>query len=498
MNDFSQSLQLIAAEELLTVVGLILLLAAAWMGDKGSRVISIVAVAALTACAFIAAPTLCQGAMGPDRVAFSGQYTADAFSAFAKILIYAAGGAALIVAPAFFGRAGSNGQSAMRAEYPVLVLFAVLGMNMMVSATDFLTLYIGLELNSLAAYVLAAFLRSDERSAEAGLKYFVLGALASGIILFGMSLTYGFTGSTNFTAVALALDGAMSTGALFGLIFVLAGLAFKISAVPFHMWTPDVYEGAPTPVTMFFATAPKVAALALTMRVALDAYGSQAAAWQQIVIFVSLASIIVGALGAIGQSNIKRLLAYSSINNVGFLLIGLAAVTQEGASAMLVYLAIYVAMSVAGFVVVLMLRDADDNPVEAIADIAGLSRTRPALAWALAAVMFSLAGIPPLFGFWGKFVVFQAAVNADLLALAAIGIAASVIGAFYYLKVVKIAFFDEPANVVSANGETGADAIGHKVLLLLSCIFISPLGYLLTPWLGDLADKAAAALFFAG
>ncbi|WP_066556267.1 NADH-quinone oxidoreductase subunit NuoN [Croceicoccus bisphenolivorans] len=493
MNDFSQSLQLIAAEEILTVVGLVLLVVAAWAGDKASRAISIAAVAALAACAFIAAPTLCQGLVGPERVAFFGQYSADAFSAFAKLLIYAAGGAALIVAPSFFGRV-----AAIRAEYPILILFAVLGMNMMVSATDFLSLYIGLELNSLAAYVLAAFLRTDERSAEAGLKYFVLGALASGIILFGMSLTYGFAGTTSFAGVNAALSGDLSTGALFGLIFVLAGLAFKISAVPFHMWTPDVYEGAPTPVTTFFATAPKVAALALTMRVALGAFGSQVDAWQQIVIFVSLASIIVGALGAIGQSNIKRLLAYSSINNIGFLLIGLAAATPEGAAAMLVYLAIYVAMSVAGFVVVLMLRDAEGNPVEAIADMAGLSRTRPALAWALAAVMFSLAGIPPLFGFWGKFVVFQAAVNADLIALAAIGIAASVIGAFYYLKVVKIAFFDEPAGVVSESGESGVDAAAHKVLLLVSCLFISPLGYLLTPWLGDLAQKAAAALLFVG
>ena len=493
MTDFSQSLQLIAAEELLTVSGLVLLLCAAWMGDKASRLISIVAVAALVACAFISAPALCGGLMGDARVAFSGQYTADAFSSFAKLLIYAAGIASLIVAPSFFGRIGG-----MRAEYPILILFAVLGMNMMVSATDLLTLYIGLELNSLAAYVLAAFLRNDERSAEAGLKYFVLGALASGIILFGMSLTYGFTGTTSFAGIHIALAEGLSTGALFGLIFVLAGLAFKISAVPFHMWTPDVYEGAPTPVTTFFATAPKVAALALTMRVALVGFGSQVDAWQQIVIFVSLASIVVGALGAIGQSNIKRLLAYSSINNVGFLLIGLAAATEEGAAAMLVYLAIYVAMSVAGFVVVLMMRDRDGNQVENIADMAGLSSTRPALAWALAAVMFSLAGIPPLFGFWGKFVVFQAAVNADLIALAAIGIAASVIGAFYYLKVVKIVFFDEPAGVVSADGESGVDALAHKVLLLVSCLVISPLGYLMTPWLGDLAAKAAAALYFIG
>jgi NADH-quinone oxidoreductase subunit N len=258
------------------------------------------------------------------------------------------------------------------------------------------------------------------------------------------------------------------------------------------MWTPDVYEGAPTPVTTFFATAPKVAALALTMRVALDAFGTQADAWRQIVIFASLASIVVGALGAIGQVNIKRLLAYSSINNVGFMLIGLAAATPAGASAMLVYLAIYVAMSIAGFVGVLMLKDGEGEPVEAIADMAGLSRTRPLLAAALAMVMFSLAGIPPLFGFWGKFVVFQAAVQAGLVPLAAIGIAASVIGAFYYIKVVKIMYFDEPVGKI-----TGRSDWAHNGLLLASSLFISPLGYLLTRELGELANTAAAALFHA-
>jgi NADH-quinone oxidoreductase subunit N len=380
----------------------------------------------------------------------------------------------------------------MRAEYPVLILFSALGMAIMVSATDLMTLYIGLELQSLAAYVLAAFLRTDDRSAEAGLKYFVLGALASGILLFGMSLVYGFTGTTDFDGIRAALTGDMATGALFGIVFVLAGLAFKISAVPFHMWTPDVYEGAPTPVTMFFASAPKVAAVALTARVALDAFGVQTAAWQQVVIFAALASIVVGALGAIGQGNVKRLLAYSSINNVGFILIGLAAATPEGASAMMVYLAIYVAMTVGSFVAVLMLKTADGEPVEAISDIAGLSRTKPLLALCLAMLMFSLAGIPPLFGFWGKFVVFQAAVQADLVALAAIGIAASVIGAFYYIKIVKIMYFDDPAEVVQGRSDWA-----HWALLAISALVISPLGYLLTPLLGELADGAAAALFLA-
>lgn len=484
--DFATSLALIAPEITLSVSGLVLLLVAAWMGDKASQLISWLAVAVLAVCAALVAPVLCNGAMGADTIAFSGQVKADAFSAFSRILIYVAAAASLLVAPRFFSRF-----NAMRAEYPVLVLFAVLGMGLMVSASDMLTLYIGLELSSLAAYVLASFLRTDDRSAEAGLKYFVLGALASGILLFGMSLTYGFTGTTSFAGIRAAVDGSVSTGALFGLIFVFAGLAFKISAVPFHMWTPDVYEGAPTPVTTFFATAPKVAAVSLAARVALDAFGTQAAAWQQVVIFAALASIVVGALGAIGQANIKRLLAYSSINNVGFILIGLAAATAQGASAMLVYLAIYVAMSLGGFVAVLMLRDGEGNQVESIAGIAGLSRTKPLLALCLAAVMFSLAGIPPLFGFWGKFVVFQAAVDSGLVALAAIGIAASVIGAFYYLKIVKIMYFDEPAGVV----EGESDGL-YWAILALCALFISPLGYLLTPWLGDLADKAAAALFF--
>jgi len=485
--DLKASLALIAPEILLSLSGLALLLVAAWAGDKASRAISVAGCVVLGACFFLTAPALCGGALGPDTMAFGGLFAADAFAGFAKLMIYAAAGAALVIAPPFFERYGM-----MRAEYPVLVLFAVLGMNVMVSATDLLTLYIGLELNSLSAYVLAAFLRTDSRSAEAGLKYFVLGALASGILLFGMSLTYGFTGTTDFDGIRAALSGEIAMGALFGITFVLAGLAFKISAVPFHMWTPDVYEGAPTPVTAFFASAPKVAAVALSARVALDAFGMQADAWRQIVIFAALASIVVGALGAIGQANIKRLLAYSSINNVGFILIGLAAATPAGASAMLVYLAIYVAMTVGSFVAVLMLKKADGEYVEAIADIAGLSRTRPLLALCLAMLMFSLAGIPPLFGFWGKFVVFQAAVEANLVVLAALGIAASVIGAFYYIKIVKVMYFDEPAEVV-----TGKSDWAHWALLAISALAVSPLGYLLTPWLGGLADKAAAALFLA-
>jgi len=483
--DFLASLRLVAPELVLSVSGLILLLASAWAGTKAARSISVVAVGVLVAAAFLVAPALCSGASGIDTAAFSGQLRADAFASFAKLLVFGTAAATLMIAPGYFDRYG-----AMRAEYPVLILFAALGMSMMLSATDLITLYIGLELNSLAAYVLASFLRTDDRSAEAGLKYFVLGALASGILLFGMSLVYGFTGTTSFGGIHAALSDRMGMGALFGMVFVLAGLAFKVSAVPFHMWTPDVYEGAPTPVTTFFATAPKVAALALLMRVSLDAFGASVDAWRQIVIFAALASIVVGALGAIGQANIKRLLAYSSINNVGFMLIGLAAATPQGASAMLVYLAIYAAMSLGGFVAVLMLKDAAGNQVETISDLAGLSQHRKVLSACIAMIMFSLAGIPPLFGFWGKFVVFQAAVEADLIMLAAIGIAASVIGAFYYIKIVKIMYFDEPAGTI-----VGKSDWAHQAILALCALFISPAGYLLTIWLGGLADKAAAALF---
>ncbi|MBO0748860.1 MAG: NADH-quinone oxidoreductase subunit NuoN [Porphyrobacter sp.] len=485
--DLTGSLHLIVPEILLSVSGLVLLLVAGWVGDKASGAITIVACVVLAACFVLTAPTVCGGAVGAGSDAFGGLFAADAFAGFAKLVIYAASGAVLAIAPSFFGRYGL-----MRAEFPVLVLFAVLGMNVMVSATNLMTLYIGLELNSLASYVLASFLRTDNRSAEAGLKYFVLGALASGILLFGISLTYGFTGTTAFAGIRAALSGHMAMGALFGVTFVLAGLAFKISAVPFHMWTPDVYEGAPTPVTTFFASAPKAAAIALVARVAMGAFGPQAEAWRQIVIFASLASIIVGALGAIGQGNIKRLLAYSSINNVGFILIGLACATPAGASSMLVYLAIYVAMTVGSFVAVLMLKDADGEYVERIADLSGLSRTRPLLALCLAIMMFSLAGIPPLFGFWGKFVVFRAAVQADLVWLAFAGIAASVIGAFYYIKIVKVMYFDEPTDVIRGRSDWM-----HWTLLAISAAVVSPFGYLLTIWLGALADKAAAALFLA-
>jgi NADH-quinone oxidoreductase subunit N len=332
-------------------------------------------------------------------------------------------------------------------------------------------------------------MRQDERSSEAGLKYFVLGSLASGILLYGIALLYGFSGTTGFSGIAAALSDGVSNGELFGMVFVLAGLAFKISAVPFHMWTPDVYEGSPTPVTGFFASAPKVAAMGLTIRVAIEAMGPAGMAWQQIVIFVALASILLGAVAAIGQTNIKRLLAYSSINNVGFALIGLAAGTPAGVAGTMSYMAIYVVMTVGSFVCVLQMRDADGNPVETISSLSGLSQSRKGLAAAFAIFMFSLAGIPPLFGFWAKFLVFDAAVAAGLTGLAVVGIVCSVIGAFYYLKIVKTMYFDEPATPY-AKGESWLE----KALIAASAAFIV-LGYGLIPILGSASAAAAKALF---
>ncbi len=483
--DFAANFALIAPELLLSLGGLALLLIAAWRGDDAANLNGGLAIGLLGVYGILSAARVDPAAQGMAMDAFFGQMRADAFAGYARGLIAISAIAALLLSPRYFAHRGK-----MQAEYPILILFAVLGMGIMVSAMDFMTLYIGLELNSLSAYVLAAMRRDEERSAEAGLKYFVLGALASGILLFGMSLLYGFAGTTSFLGIHSTLSNGTTTGLLFGLVFVLAGLAFKISAVPFHMWTPDVYEGAPTPVTLFFASAPKVAALMLTMRMCIVALGPAQTEWRQIVVFAALASIIVGALGAIGQRNIKRLLAYSSINNVGFMLIGLAAGTPQGARAMLVYLAIYVAMTLGSFAAVLALRDANGDPVEEIADLAGLSSTRPMLALGLAALMFSLAGIPPLFGFWGKFLVFEAAVQANLVPLAAIGIAASVIGAFYYIKIVKILYFDAPAGKVAASTDWS-----QRAVLVVSVLAISPLGYLLTRCLGALADMATAALF---
>ncbi|UZK70148.1 NADH-quinone oxidoreductase subunit NuoN [Sphingomonas sp. S1-29] len=479
---YASQLLLILPELVLTIGALVLMLVAAWGGQASTRAVSWASVAVL-----LGAGISLLGPASSGGEVFDGLYRADAFGTFAKVLIYIASAAAIVIAPRFFQQTSGDD---LRPEYPVLILLSAVGMGMMVSAGDLLSLYVGLELQSLAAYVLASFMRRDQRSAEAGLKYFILGALASGILLYGISLVYGFSGTTIYADIAAAYAACTSTGLLFGLVFVFAGLAFKIAAVPFHMWTPDVYEGAPTPVTISFATAQKVAAVALAVRVATEAMGPALLEWRQIVIFASLASIIFGAVAAIGQTNIKRLLAYSSINNVGFALIGLAAGTEQGVASVLVYMTIYVAMTLGSFVIVLQMRDDDGVPVETLSSLSGMSQTRPGLALALAMFMFSLAGIPPLFGFYAKFAVFDAAVSAGLFPLAVIGIAASVIGAYYYLRVIKTMYFDAPAPAFPRSG-----SVVENGIIAVTAAFISPLGYFAIPLLGGWSVLAARALF---
>ena len=474
MQPLLSSLAIIAPELTLTVGALALLMVGAWRGDRSMALLTWLGVALYA----VAALWMLDDA--PREKAFDGLYVSDRFSQFLKVIIYAGSAVSSLMALPYLKRTRTA-----KFEYPVLLMLGTLGMGIMVSAHDMLTLYIGLELQSLAAYVLAAFHRRESRSSEAGLKYFVLGALASGILLYGVSLIYGFGGSTGFAALATGLKSGASMGVLFGMVFVLAGLAFKISAVPFHMWTPDVYEGAPTPVAAFFASAPKVAGMGLLVRVSVEAFGGLATDWQQIVAFTAVASMILGAVGAIGQTNIKRLLAYSSINNIGFALIGLAAATPAGITSVLFYMAVYIVMTLGSFLVVMQMRDVDGRAVETLASLSGLARSRPGLAAAMAIFMFSLAGIPPLLGFWPKFSVFQAAVQADLFGLAIIGVLTSVIGAYYYLRIIKTMYFDEPvAEFAMTDSRINSGLIG------LAAIACSPLGMLA---IGPLATVAAAA-----
>ncbi|GEP08481.1 NADH-quinone oxidoreductase subunit NuoN [Methylobacterium gnaphalii] len=369
----------------------------------------------------------------------SGAFISDNFSRIMKALILIGSAATILLSRDYFQRERID-----RFEYPVMILLCTIGMMVMASANDLISLYLGLELQSLAAYVIAAFHRDDVKSTEAGLKYFVLGALSSGMLLYGASLVYGFTGTVSFPGIVTALNAdSTGLGIVLGIVFIAAGVCFKLAAVPFHMWTPDVYEGAPTPVTAFFASAPKMAAMAMTVRVFIGAFPDVTAIWQQIIIFVSIASMALGSFAAIGQRNIKRLLAYSSIGNVGYALIGLAAGSEEGIRGVVVYMLIYLATTLGGFAVLLALRR-KNQMFETIDDLSGLSRTHPWLAFSLAAMMFSLAGIPPLAGFFAKFYVFAAAIKAGLVTLAVIGVVTSVVGAFYYLRLVKVMYFDEP------------------------------------------------------
>jgi len=462
----------------LALSAMALLMFGVFRGDGSTRMVSWLAVLALlVAIALVAVQP------AGSVVTFGGLFVADGFGRFAKVLILLGSAFAIVLS------LGYNRYERMeRFEYPVLILLASTGMMMMVSANDLIALYLGLELQSLSLYVLAAFKRDSGRATEAGLKYFVLGALSSGMLLYGASMIYGFAGSTNFAQIATALNGQASIGLVVGIVFLSAGLAFKVSAVPFHMWTPDVYEGAPTPVTAFFAVAPKVAAMALFVRAILTPFGDIAHEWQQIVIVVSALSMLLGAFAAIAQTNIKRLMAYSSIGHVGYALIGLAAGTEEGVRGILIYLAIYLAMNVGTFACILCMRQ-KDQMVEGVSDLAGLAKTHPGMALLLAAFMFSLAGVPPLAGFFGKFYIFMSAINAGLYVLAVIGVLSSVVGAYYYLRIVKIMYFDEASEPLAkpVRGELGAVMTVTGLFTMLFFIWPAPLL--------NMASAAAKALF---
>jgi NADH-quinone oxidoreductase subunit N len=472
-------------EIFLVCVGLALLMVGAFRGREpdASHLVTPLCVMALVVGIFL----LMAGDKGTAS-AFDGQFVNDRFAVYLKVLTLLGAAVCVVMSPPFL-----RGEGAERFEFPVLALFSTVGMLMMISANSLLALYLGLELQSLALYVMAAFLRDQTRSTEAGLKYFVLGALASGLLLYGCSLIYGFTGTLSFEGLqqifrAHAEAGTpISTGVLIGLVFLAAGLAFKLAAVPFHMWTPDVYEGAPTPVTAFLAAAPKVAAMGLTLRVFFQAFGEWTEQWQQIVVFISVASMLLGSFAAIGQTNIKRLMAYSSIGHIGFALVGLAAGTQDGVQSVLFYMAIYVVMTVGAFGCILLMRR-NGRAVEEIEDLGGLARTQPMLAAAMAIFMFSLAGIPPLAGFFAKIYVFFAAIEAGLVALAVIGVLASVVGAFYYIRIVKVMYFDEARDPFDR-------PVGREFAVIVGGAAVFNVAFCLHPsLLLNQAEIAAAAL----
>ena len=466
-----------ALPEMVLVVGaMLLLLVGAFRGERAVGGIDGAAILLLIIAGLVVV-ALPSGKL----VTFGGSFVVDGFARFLKLLALAGSATAILMSAHYLAA-----ERQQRVEYSILILLSTTGMLMLISAADLIALYLGLELMSLALYVVAAINRDSVRSTEAGLKYFVLGALSSGMLLYGASLVYGFTGTVSFAGIAKAATQG-SLGLVFGLVFLFAGFCFKVSAVPFHMWTPDVYEGAPTPVTAFFAAAPKVAGIAMFVRTTIVAFPGVLAQWQQIVVFVAIASMALGAFAAIGQHNIKRLMAYSSIGHMGFALVGLAAGTQEGVQGVLVYMAIYVAMTLGTFACILSMRR-DGEMVEEIADLAGLARTKPAMAFFLAMLLFSLAGIPPLAGFFAKFYVFLAAIKAGLFTLAVIGVVTSVVGAYYYLAIVKIMYFDDPAKAFEPMPrELGAVLAVTGLFNLLFFVYPGPLI--------EAANAAARSLF---
>ncbi len=463
--------------EVVLAIGAMLLLLAGTFGGRNAW--STIAVAAIVL--LVATGVIVVWLPGDKLVTFGGSFVVDSFARFLKLLALIGSAASILMSREFLSH-----EKQQRSEYPVLILLSTAGMMMLISANDLIALYLGLELMSLALYVLAAIDRDSMRLTEAGLKYFVLGALSSGMLLYGASLIYGFTGTVSFAGIAKAAREP-GLGLIFGLVFLFAGFCFKISAVPFHMWTPDVYEGAPTPITTFFAAAPKVAAIAVFVRTAIVAFPAILTQWQQIVVFIAIASMALGSFAAIGQRNIKRLMAYSSIGHMGFALIGLAAGTPEGVQGVLVYIAIYVAMTLGTFACILAMRR-DGKMVEDISDLAGLARTKPMMAFFFAMLLFSLAGIPPLAGFFAKFYVFLAAIQAGLFLLAVVGVVTSVVGAYYYLAIVKVIYFDEPATRFEPMPrELGAVLAVSGLFNLLFFVYPGPLV--------EAANAAARSLF---
>ncbi len=463
------------------LAALALLMLGVFKKEDSTRSISGLTIVVLAVTALLVVAT-----GGERHTTFGGMFLTDGFGSFAKVLILAASALTAAMSLQYLDR-----EKLGRFEYPILILLATVGMMMMVSANDFMALYLGLELQSLALYVLAAYHRDSARATESGLKYFVLGSLASGMLLYGVSLVYGFSGTTSFDSLVKIFgeQGAHPhLGFIAGLVFVMAGLCFKISAVPFHMWTPDVYEGAPTPVTSFFAVAPKIAALVLMVRVLMGPFADLIDQWRQVVVAVAILSMFVGAFAAIAQTNIKRLMAYSSIGHVGFILVGLAAGTAEGIQGVLIYLAIYLFMNVGTFAVILCMRS-KGRLVEGINDLAGLSKTNPAMAAVMAALMFSMAGIPPMAGFWGKFYVFMAAINSGLYVLAIVGLLTSVVSAFYYIRIVKVMYFDEAGEAFDRAGSTALSTV-----MAVSTLVVLVFTFLPAPLVNS--AKAAALVLF--
>jgi NADH-quinone oxidoreductase subunit N len=472
--NLSDALHIALPEAFLAVAALVLLLVGAYAKKSMTLVSALAGVALLIAAALSA-----NSAVG---VVFNGAYIADKAAAFAKVFIYGFSAIAVLLGDGWLKRLDNQSF-----EYPILIVIAALGMGMMASAGDLISLYIGIELHSLALYVLAAFRRDDARSSEAGLKYFVLGALSSGLLLYGASLIYGFAGSTRFDVIAHAVQAGAGGGVLFGLVFLICGLAFKISAAPFHMWTPDVYEGAPTPVVMFITTAPKLAAMVLTARVLVDAFGGAVEQWRQVVLAIAMISVMVGAFAGLVQKNLKRLIAYSSIANIGYALIGLSAGNQQGVQSMLIFRVLYM-VDVTAFLACLMALKRDGKPMETLADISGLVRVRPGIALVLTALSFSFLGLPPFSGFWGKFFVFRAALNAGLWPVAVAGLVLSVVAAFFYLRIIKVMWFDPPA------GEVDASPGEAKLVAYASALFAFPVVIVALGALDSAATAAASAL----